>query len=75
MTNQYPVIWSANVAADALHKIIEGKGKSMDSERSSSSQSPKDVKPSMLMVQHGDEQSQGFSSSLQKLINVQMVLT
>ena len=31
LTNQYPENWSANVAADALCKIIEAKGKSVDS--------------------------------------------
>ena len=44
LTNQYPENWSAIlVAADALCKIIEGKDKPVDSERNSSTQSPKDV--------------------------------
>ena len=40
----------SKLAADAICKIIECKGKPLDSERSSSSQSPKDVKPPMLMM-------------------------
>ena len=44
LTNQYPENWSAKVASDALRKIIEGKGKPLDSERCLSVQSPKDVK-------------------------------
>ena len=55
---QYPENRSAKVAADALCKIIEGKGKPLDSERCSSIQSPKDVKPPMLMVQYRGNQSE-----------------
>ena len=33
LTKQYPENWSAKVAADALCKIVEGKGKPMDNER------------------------------------------
>ena len=58
VTNQYPENWSAKVASDALCKIIEGKGKPLDSERCLSIYSPKDVKPPMLMVQHRGNQSQ-----------------
>ena len=35
LTNQYPENWSAKVAADALCKIVEGKGKPLDNERCS----------------------------------------
>ena len=38
LTNQYPEKWSAS---DALCKIIEGKGKPLDSDRGLSVQSPK----------------------------------
>ena len=31
--NQYPENWSAKVASEALCKIIEGRGKPLDSER------------------------------------------
>ena len=48
LTNQYPENWSAKVASDALCKIIEGKGKPLDSDRGLSVQSLKD---GMLMVQ------------------------
>ena len=44
LTNQYPENWSANVAAEALCKILEGKVKPLATERSSSTQSPKDMK-------------------------------
>ena len=37
--------WSAEVAAEVLRKLIEGKGKPMDSERSSSTQSSDFVRP------------------------------
>ena len=43
LTNQYVENWSAKVAADSLCKIIEGKGKTVDNEKSSSTQSPKIV--------------------------------
>ena len=66
LTNQYPENWSAKVASDALGKIIEGKGKSLDSERCLSSQSQKDVKRPMLMVQYRGNQSQFFANRLQK---------
>ena len=52
LKNQYPENCSAKLASDALCKIIEGKGKPLDSERCLSIQSPKDVKPLMLMVQY-----------------------
>ena len=64
LTNQYPENWSAKVASDALCKIIEGKGKPLDSERCLSVQSPKDVKPPMLMVQYRGDQSQNFANRL-----------
>ena len=57
-----------------LRKIIEGKGKSVDSERSSSTQS-QDVKPPMLMVQYRSNQSQCFPSRLQRLTSAQVVFT
>ena len=37
----YPENWSVNVAADALQIFLEGKGKPLEIERSSSTQSPK----------------------------------
>ena len=49
LSNQYPESWSANVVADALCKIIEGKGMPLGSERSSLNLSPKDMKTSFLM--------------------------
>ena len=52
LTNQYPENWSAKVARDDLCKIIEGKGKPLDSDRGLSVQSPKDGKSPMLMVQY-----------------------
>ena len=58
LTNQYPENWSAKVASDALCKIIEGKGKPLDSERRLSTQSSKDVKLPMLIVQYRGNQSQ-----------------
>ena len=73
LTNQYPKNWSAKVASDALCKIIEGKGKPLDSDRGLSVQSPKDVKPPMLMVQYRGNQSQYFANRLRKLTNVQVV--
>ena len=66
--------WSTKVASDALCKIIEGKGKPLDSERCLSVQSPKDGKPPMLMVQYRQyrgNQSQYFANRL----NVQVVFT
>ena len=75
LTNQYPENWSAKAASDALYKIIEGKGKPLDSESCLSVQSPKDGKPRMLMVQYRDNQSQYFANRLQKLTNVQVVFT
>ena len=72
LTNQYPENWSAKVASDALCKIIEGKGKPLDSDRGLSVQSPKDVKPPMLMVQYRGNQSQYFANRLRKLTNVQV---
>ena len=75
LTNQYPENWSAKVASDALCKIIEGKGKHLDSDRGLSVQSPKDVKPPMLMVQYRGNQSQYFANRLRKLTNVQVVFT
>ena len=75
LTNQYPENWSPKVASDALCKIIEGKGKSLDSERCLSSQSQKDVKPPMLMVKYRGNQSQHFANRLRKLTNVQVVFT
>ena len=74
-TNQYHENWSAKVASDALYKIIEAKGKPLDSERCLSVQSPKDGKPPMLMVQYRGNQSQYFANRLRKLINVQVVFT
>ena len=50
LTNQYPENWSAKVASEALCKIIEGKGKPLDSERCLSNHSLKDVKHPMLLV-------------------------
>ena len=58
LTNQYPENWFEKVASYALCKIIEGKGKPLDSERCLSTQSPKYVKPPMLMVQYRGNQSQ-----------------
>ena len=75
LKNQYPENWSENVAADDLCKFIEGNGKPLDSERSSSTQSPKDVKPPKLMVQYRGNQRQSFASRLRSLINVQGVFT
>ena len=75
LTNQYPENWSAKVASDALCKIIEGKGKTLDSERCLSIQSPKNVKPPMLMVQYRGNKSQYFANRLRKLTNVQMIFT
>ena len=75
LTNQYPENCSAKVASDALCKIIECKCKHLDSERCLSNQSPKDVKPPMLMVQYRGNQSQYFSNRLRKLTNVQVVFT
>ena len=70
LTNQYPENLSTKVASDAPCKIIEGKGKSLDSERCLSTQSPKDVKPPVLMVQYRVNQRQGFANRLRKLTNV-----
>ena len=75
LKNQHSKNWSAKVAAEALCKIIESKGEPLDSERSSSIQSPKDVKPPMPMVQYRGNQSQMFASRLQNLPNVQVVFT
>ena len=75
LINQYPENWSANVASDALCKIIEGKGKPLDSERCLSVQSPKDGKPPMLIMQYRGNQSQYFANRLQKLTNAQVVFT
>ena len=58
LTNQYTENWSAKVAVDALCKIIEGKCKSLDSEKCLSIQSPKNMKPTMLMVQYRGNRSQ-----------------
>ena len=58
LTNQYPENWSPKVAVDALCKIIVGKSEPVDSENSSSTQAPEDVKPPMLMVQYRGNQSQ-----------------
>ena len=48
-----PVPWKLvlKMAADALYKTIKDKGKPFYSERSSSTESQKVVKPPMLMVQ------------------------
>ena len=73
--NQYPENWSAKVASDPLCKIIEGKGKPLDSDRGLSVHSPKDGKPPMLMVQYRGNQSQYFANRLRKLTNVQVVFT
>ena len=75
LTNRHAEIWSAKVASDTLCKIIEGKGKPLDSERCLSIQSPKDVKLPMLMVQYRGNQSQYFANRLRKLIKVQVVFT
>ena len=75
LTNQYPENWSAKVASDALCKFIEGKGEPLDSERCLSIQSPKNLKPPMLMVQYRDKQSQYFANRLRQLTNVQVVFT
>ena len=64
LTNQYTENWSAMVAADALCKIIEDKGKPLDSERRWSIQSPEDVRPPMLMVQYRGKESQYCASRL-----------
>ena len=40
------------MATDTLCKLIEGKGKTLNKERSSWSQSPRGVKPPMLIVQY-----------------------
>ena len=63
------------MALDALFKIIDGKGKPLDSERCLSTQSPKDVKLTMLMVQYRGNQNQYFANKLRKLNNVQVVFT
>ena len=75
LTNQYPENWSAKVASDASGKIIEGKGKPLDSERGLPIQSRKDVKPPMLMVQYRGNQSQYFANRLRNSTNVQLVFT
>ena len=75
LTNQYPANWSTKVAADTLCKIIESKGEPLDSERCLSTQSPKDVKPPMLMVQYRGNQSQYVANRLRKVTNVQVVFT
>ena len=75
LTNHYPENWSAKVASDALCKIIEGKGKPLNSERCLSIQSPKDVKLPMLIVQYRGNQSQYFANRLRKITNVQVVFT
>ena len=75
LTNQYPENWSAKVASEALCRIIEGKGKPLDSERCLSVQSLKDEKRPMLMVQYRGNQSQYFANRLGKLNNVQVVFT
>ena len=67
LTNQYPENWSAKVALDALCKIVEGKRKPLNSERCLSIQLPKDVKPPLLMVQYGGNQSQYFGNRLRNL--------
>ena len=58
LKNQYSENWSAKVAQTHQGKIIEGKGKHLYSARSSSTQSPNDVKPTMLMIQYRGNQSQ-----------------
>ena len=73
LTNPYPENWSTKVAANALCKIIEGKGKPVDSERSLSTQSPKAVKPPMLMLQYRGNRSQYFASKLRNLTNAERV--
>ena len=70
LTNQYTENWSAKVALDDLCKIIEGKGKPFDSEGCLSTQSPKDVKSPVLMVQYRGNQSQYFANRLRKITNV-----
>ena len=75
LTNQYAENWSAKVAVDVLCTIIEGKGKPLDSERCLQTQSPKDVKPIMLMVQYRGNQSQYFANRLRNLTNVQVFFT
>ena len=75
LTNQYPENWSAKVASDILCKIIEGKGKPLDSERCLSIQSPNNMKPPMLMVQYRGNQSHYFANRLRKITNVQVVFT
>ena len=73
LKNQYTENWSAKVASDALFKIIEGKGKPLDSERCLSTQPLKNVK--LLMVQYRGNQSQNFANRLQKLTNVEVDFT
>ena len=63
------------MASDTLCKIIEGKSKTLDSERCLSIQSLKDVKPPMLMVQYRGNQIQNFANRLRKLIKVQVFFT
>ena len=75
LTNQYPENWSAKMSSDALCNLIDGKSKPLDSERCLSTQSPKDVKPPMLMMQYKGNQSQFFANRLQKLTNIEMVFT
>ena len=70
LTNQYPENWSAKLASDALCKTIEGKGKPLDSDRCLSTQSPKNLKTPIMMVQYRGNQSQIFTNRLQKLTNV-----
>ena len=75
LTNQYPESWYAKVTADAPCKIFEGKRKPLDSESSLSTESPKGVKPPMLMVQYRGNQTQYFASRLRNLTNAQVVFT
>ena len=58
-----------------LVQKIEGKGKPLDSERCLSTQSPKNVEPSMLMVQYRGNHKQYFAKRFQKATNVQVVFT
>ena len=62
-------------ASDALGKTIVGKGKPMDTERCLSTESTKDVKPPIMMVQYRGDQCQYFANRLRKLTKVQAVFT
>ena len=71
LTKQYSKPWSAHGAARVTN---QGKCQPMDSE-SSSTQSPKDVKTPILLVQYRGNQGQYFANKLQRSNKVQLVFT